>query len=559
MLTPVTPSLLPAYNPKGSGNTANHQFRQSQNSLADKQASPVHFGAGNPVPRRTALAAFIALAAAGASAPLWWPDGDNNGGQSGTSGTDTPGNGGNPSGTPGIDGTPNTPPTTPANSLEPEPSLNADDKVTLDYNNTKQVYSMSGLLNGFNPWDGTTPKEDKIKEIVPQMWRAGSTYLGAPGQMKFLDTMRGIPARVEFILSEGWGSPSAEENKVAYQIPDYAWVSPHQHLGEWKEHVSSQIDRFGSKIAYFDVWNEPDLSTTKWQGSELPTIPRANATFDGSLDDFVETYAAAYQAIRGKGLNTPVGGPSLTNFNEKILTDFLDKCLKKGVQVNFLSWHEINEADEKNDFSIIKTHIDKMNSILSRSKYKPLQCKEIHINEIVGEKSNKIPGNMIANYYYAEQGGANKAAKATIGEQYSNNTLGGLLESPSAYAAQKVYAEASNSLNRDGALQRPTPTAASKNGNIVPMGHPNRRIFLVGYGDASGSARSKDIQLTVIDKGLKPGETISLEETSIEPGRVNDKHELGSVKVWADPKGVNHFNVLLKDLKPGELRRVDVK
>jgi hypothetical protein len=187
----------------------------------------------------------------------------------------------------------------------------------------------------------------------------------------------------------------------------------------------------GLKV-YFDVWNEPDTSFA-WGGTQT---------------QFFQTYVQAYQAIRAElGPSAMIGGPSLSTYNPSFLTAFLNYCAAHNVQVNFLSWHELQNTVA--GIEGISTDIaNAKNSYQNNQAYSSLAISRIHVNESVGQNIANSPGAIVGVLNQLETGPADASARACWPAANGtsncyNGTLDGLLTSGTptgAWWAYQLYA-----------------------------------------------------------------------------------------------------------------------
>lgn len=77
-------------------------------------------------------------------------------------------------------------------------------------------------------------------------------------------------------------------------------------------------------LDYFEVWNEPDI-VEFWSGT---------------VNDYIETYAAVAQKIKLYDASIHVGGPAISNiFNESFTGAFLDSVVAQHLPLDFFSYH----------------------------------------------------------------------------------------------------------------------------------------------------------------------------------------------------------------------------
>lgn len=82
----------------------------------------------------------------------------------------------------------------------------------------------------------------------------------------------------------------------------------------------------GWRVRYWEVWNEPDLTT----GTRF---------LDGNLDDLCEIYTHFAGAVRAADPRAKVGGGGFARFNEQWLLGLVVHADKNELPLDFLSWH----------------------------------------------------------------------------------------------------------------------------------------------------------------------------------------------------------------------------
>lgn len=276
-----------------------------------------------------------------------------------------------------------------------------------------ELSSMSGILHGMSL---TQPPDSTIKALAPKLWRMGKPDL--------YERVTGFDAQFQLVLSDTWGYPNKS----------YGW--PYENYQRWESHVRKLAQENKNKEMMWDVWNEPNLKKPFWQGTK---------------EQLFETYKRAYKVLREElGSEVAIGGLSLTHYDRDYITAFLEYCKANKLEVNFLSWHELNDNEIA---SIDDRLIDARNSLQKNPAYRTLKIKKIYVNEVVGSSAQYRPGEIIAYLYYLEKGKADGAVKScwdTLAKDKvnncSNNTLDGMLalntfKPRAAWWAYKVYAD----------------------------------------------------------------------------------------------------------------------
>jgi len=90
---------------------------------------------------------------------------------------------------------------------------------------------------------------------------------------------------------------------------------------------------FRHNIQYWEIWNEPENRPAMWSGSD---------------DDYLRLYETTAKAIKSRFPTLRVGGPALGSTGELVgdtlrptpfLLNFLDRCRRRAVPLDFFSWH----------------------------------------------------------------------------------------------------------------------------------------------------------------------------------------------------------------------------
>jgi hypothetical protein len=324
--------------------------------------------------------------------------------------------------------------------------------VTVDF--AKRVIgtkSMSGFLHGIEP---DKPSDNLISPLKPKQWRASYS------DQAVYQRIRKSGARIQLVLSDFWGYTGLSTDRPP----------PFQDFPQFEKFVSSLAKTYGSKDVVWDVWNEP----------EDPKLPYWKGTFR----QFCETYLRAYLVLRKElGANAVIGGPSFSRYDKAQLKEFLDFCQANGCEVNFLSWHELNELD----ITGISDRLNEARALfVNNPAYADLKIREIQINEIIGGDAQYSPGVILGYFYYLEKGNADGASKAcwensTGKSNCDEGALDGLirrsdLQPTAAWHAYKIYADGAESRVRSATTNPLVAALASSNFDT-----PNKAQILIGY------------------------------------------------------------------------------
>jgi xylan 1,4-beta-xylosidase len=289
--------------------------------------------------------------------------------------------------------------------------------IIVDFAAPQATNSVSGILHGI---DTQNPPDSMITPLKPKLWRAGR-----------LDTYdRVVKAGAEFqlVVSDLWG----------YGTNPKGW--PYQNYAAWEEFIRQLARQNQGKKIIWDIWNEPDWAKPFWAGTR---------------EQFFETYKRAYQVLRQElGPDAMIGGPSIAIYSKEYLTAFLNYCKANKLEVNFLSWHELND----DNIQFVDDHlIEAKRNFIQSPAYKDLKIKKIYVNEIIGETGQYQPGDILGYFSYLERGQADGACRACWGSLGANkvsncfnNTLAGMVtpdtfKPRAAWWAYKLYADGADS------------------------------------------------------------------------------------------------------------------
>lgn len=182
-------------------------------------------------------------------------------------------------------------------------------------------------------------------------------------------------------------APIAERNgaQVTIRMPDiypnfpYKWVS----WDDWYKKVDGIVDarlKSGATNIYgYELWNEPD------------------GTWDtGAAGSFNEGWKKTYLRVKQKDTQTKIIGPSITNYNESWLRNFLTYARDNNVLPDIISWHELGAPEgEYLDGpapQYISNHMKAYRALETELGIKHLP---ISINEYGVVSEQAVPGNML--------------------------------------------------------------------------------------------------------------------------------------------------------------------
>jgi hypothetical protein len=254
----------------------------------------------------------------------------------------------------------------------------------------------------------SAPGDARIQPLRPAFWRVGnSPAFSVPGDSRWPaihGRLVSLGAKVQLVVSDSWGYGSRPP--------------PFQDWPAWESWVRSIARENRSRALQYDVWNEPDLARF-WPGTR---------------DQFFETYLRAYRVLRQElGPSALIGGPSLSRWDLGYLTAFVDFCRQNGCEINFLSWHELDDRSSALDG--IPSHLQAARTaFIQDAGNASVRVRELHVNETIGSQATHDPAAAIAYLAQLEKGGAHAAAKAcwkdsTGASECYDDSLDGLLVS----------------------------------------------------------------------------------------------------------------------------------
>lgn len=288
-------------------------------------------------------------------------------------------------------------------------------KVEVDFSQKiGNVNSMSGFLH----YDNIRLLEKNIKELRPKYWRIGIGWSHkSPDDIPYLRSFGITPI---LVISDLYGYPGKKNNKL--------W--PHPLEGDkFKAIITAEYQKFKNTVIY-DIWNEP---------FHQPTAG------DFDKEEFYQIFKKAHDIIRSLpgGDKAMITGPSLDNYNEKEMEDFLNFCNSNSVRVDVLSWHEFRDKEYLKDFT---KDVKKLRTTIL-PKYPKVGVKKIILTEILNQYVMFSASEVLQNFKYFENNGIDGTCKSCWAESDGvfncNNSMNGLLDKNgnprSIYWAYKIY------------------------------------------------------------------------------------------------------------------------
>ncbi|MGL5082501.1 MAG: GH39 family glycosyl hydrolase [Microcoleaceae cyanobacterium] len=352
--------------------------------------------------------------------------------------------------------------------------------ITVDFAVSQPgLSSMSGFLYGIGD---TKPPDNKLAPLQSKLWRTSRL-----NHYPRVQTLGGV---FQLLLSDTYGYGT--KNPWPYQ--DYA---------KWEAHVRLVAQQNKDKQLIWDVWNEPDIKDPFWKGSRYQLF---------------ETYKRAYQVLRQElGPNALIGGPSIAKYDRGYLKAFLDYCQENNLEVNFLTWHELNDQE----ITAIASHIQEARQQFQKNPaYQSLKIQKLYTNEIIGPTAQYRPAENLGYLYYTEQGKSDGSCKACweplAGGKPNNcfnDSLDGLLtpETSEPRAVWWVYQAYTDGFGTrvQSQLSAPRVVALASKSNSAQQAQ-----VLFGYFEQGVSAPKVSVTLVLKNlqqlSGFQPGKPLTL-------------------------------------------------
>ncbi len=128
---------------------------------------------------------------------------------------------------------------------------------------------------------------------------------------------------------------------IEHQIKKHHTLPP-KDFKKWAvicEHIirhynEGWADGFNHNIKYWEIWNEPDL-----RADDAPATEKS--TWGGTKLQFFDFYEVAAKHLKECFPHLKIGGPALA-WDEDWGNEFLAEMKKRGVEIDFFSWHVYN-------------------------------------------------------------------------------------------------------------------------------------------------------------------------------------------------------------------------
>jgi hypothetical protein len=346
--------------------------------------------------------------------------------------------------------------------------------ITADLGAREHPQLKVGFLHNLTP---TSPSDDWLLPLHPTAWR--SNERSAPA-----DRVHALGAIHTIVLSDHWSYPSQ------------AWGSigpPWRQLDRYEAWVRRFAQRYkGRGRFYWDIWNEPDF----------------RVFWDGTRAQFFETFAVAERVLRAElGADARIVGPSTTTWRPSWIKGLAEFCLKRGCRFDAVSWHDL--PNDLRSLPRLSERVERTRELLSQPRYRSLGVSEVHVNEIMGQAVQFMPGAVVGYFSELERAEADVAIKSCWPDSggrvnCEGQTLDGLLDwdtgQPRAlWSTWRAYADGRASRVRSSSRDPRIAVLASRRSR-----RPGQAQLLIGnIGSPRGSA---SLRLCGI-RSITPGPT----------------------------------------------------
>jgi hypothetical protein len=197
----------------------------------------------------------------------------------------------------------------------------------------------SGFLYGLSQ-DGTGPDDGLLASLAPTSGRGGGArlsgggwigdgYTDGPGFTTRIDSaidqakrLNQLPthAPYDLLLSDLYGADTTQPSNTVYPCANgncSNWIS-------FIDDVVADVQAAGVNVNY-DIWNEPDNGSF-WAPGYAGT-------------QYFQMWNAAVNEIRRLVPSASIVGPSVSNFNNNYVTEFLTGAKAAGTVPTYLNWH----------------------------------------------------------------------------------------------------------------------------------------------------------------------------------------------------------------------------
>jgi hypothetical protein len=221
------------------------------------------------------------------------------------------------------------------------PALASSQTVTVNFASATGTANGvgSGFLYGLSQ-DGTGPDDGLLASLAPTSGRGGGArlsgggwigdgYTDGPGFTTRIDSaidqakrLNQLPthATYDLLLSDLYGADTTQPSNTVYPCANgncSNWIS-------FIDDVVADVQAAGVNVNY-DIWNEPDNGSF-WAPGYAGT-------------QYFQMWNAAVNEIRRLAPSASIVGPSVSNFNNNYITEFLTGAKAAGTVPTYLNWH----------------------------------------------------------------------------------------------------------------------------------------------------------------------------------------------------------------------------
>lgn len=221
------------------------------------------------------------------------------------------------------------------------PAMASDQTVTVNFaSTTGTAHGVgSGFLYGLSQ-DGIEPDDGLLASLAPTSGRGGGARLAGGGWIgdgytdgtgfttridSAIDQARRLNdgpthATYDLLVSDLYGADTTQSSDTVYPCTNgncANWIS-------FIDDVVTDVQAAGVTVTY-DIWNEPD-NASFWAPGYAGT-------------QYFQMWDSAVDEIRSLVPSASIVGPSVSNFNNNYITEFLTGAQAAGTVPTYLNWH----------------------------------------------------------------------------------------------------------------------------------------------------------------------------------------------------------------------------
>ena len=361
------------------------------------------------------------------------------------------------------------------------------DNVFVNFSEPVVAKSLSGFLHSLGTYNDNIGTGNELLDPLSPVNSQRNSVI-TPLQPKLFriadinkyDRAYSLAGRVQIVLSDRWTFPIIGPIRPNPSL-NSNWCDYTEYLNNCFSFAKT-VDGIRPGIVW-ECWNEPNL----------PQFGFSNRL------DFFETYAVFYNTIKASPLalngnsdnedsSPQVSGPSISRFDIGYLNDFFEFCLRRNLQVNNVTWHELLNDSEYRPIVKLKENVEYIrNHYMNNPRFASLKMKTITVSEIVPFQERANPVIQAAHLGYLEQAEVDFACKSCwqdnvndVGSCFDNrfnNLFTKSNEKTAIYHTYKLYADGVStrvkSFNESG---KSIVIASSSNADL-------KKQILFGYSD----------------------------------------------------------------------------